>query len=201
MQVELEDGLHRYEWSGDSGREVVRADIVERLKRIDDGARQGALVRMVHDLGVEIPTHPPAAYAPMTWDDARRCARRGVTFGPHTVTHPILARTDDRRSAAEITTSWRRVSAEVPESVPVFCYPNGDPGSFGPREQRVLDQLGMVAALTTVQGFASRPRLAAAGANRFAVPRFPYLEERAPFRQVVSGLERAKRLVLGRPGA
>ena len=31
------------------------------------------------------------------------------------------------------------------------------------------------------------------GAGRYAVPRFPYQEQDAAFRQIVSGLERAKR--------
>ncbi len=28
----------------------------------------------------------------MSWDQARLCEERGMTFGPHTVTHPILSR-------------------------------------------------------------------------------------------------------------
>lgn len=201
VDVELGDGVHRYRWSDAGGRESVRADLVERLKLVDDATRQTAIARLAGDLDVAIPNTPPKRYAPMTWEDTRRCAQRGVTFGPHTVTHPILARTDDRRSITEIRDSWRRVKEEVPASVPIFCYPNGDPDSFGPREQGVLRQMGLVAALTTVQGYASSRVFAANhGAGRYAVPRFPYFEDAAAFRQVVSGLERAKRLVLGKTG-
>jgi peptidoglycan/xylan/chitin deacetylase (PgdA/CDA1 family) len=202
VDVDLGGSALHYRWSDAAGREGARADLAERLKRVDDSSRQAALARLAGDLEVEIPDLPPPRYAPMTWDDARRCAGRGVTFGPHTVAHPILSRVDPQRSAQEIGDSWRRVREEVPASVPIFCYPNGDPDSFGPREQRVLGELGLAAALTTVQDFASSRLLAAGhGAGRYAVPRFPYFDQAAPFRQVVSGLERAKRLAVGSAGS
>lgn len=194
VDVTVGDVVLRYRWPDARTRDSVRSDLVERLKRVADGSRRAALARLAQDLDVEVPAGPPARFAPMTWDDARRCALRGATFGPHTVTHPILSRLDDRQAETEIRDSWRRVQTELPAGPSVFCYPNGDPGSFTPREQQLLRVLGLTAALTTVQDFAS-PRLfrADGGAGRYAVPRFPYHEQDAAFRQVVSGLERAKR--------
>jgi peptidoglycan/xylan/chitin deacetylase (PgdA/CDA1 family) len=195
--VSLADRVLRYRWGDAQARGRVHAHLVERLKRVDDATRRSALARLARDLDVEVPAAPPPRYAPMTWDDARRGAERGVTVGPHTVTHAVLSRLDDRQAEEEIRESWRRVRTELPESPSVFCYPNGDPDSFTPREQRVLRALDMSAAVTTVEGFASSPLLVADdGAGRYAVPRFPYYEDDAAFRQVVGGLERAKRAAL-----
>jgi hypothetical protein len=128
----------------------------------------------------------------MTWDDVRACARRGVTFGPHTVSHPILAQLDDQQSAFEMLESWRRVCAETDATVPVFCYPNGGPDDFTDRECRVLQREGFAAGVTAVQqyvdGHAIAPPL-----GRFRLPRFPYYQHREDFLQVISGLERAMR--------
>jgi len=194
IDVDLGTVALRYRWTDDRTRDGVWSDLVERLKRVDDTTRRSVLTGLVRDLDVEVPTTPPARYAPMSWDDARRCLKHGAAFGPHTVTHPILSRLDDRQSEAEIRESWGRVKTEVPTSPAVFCYPNGDPDSFTPREQEAIRAAGMSAALTTVDDFAS-PSLfqADGGAGRFAIPRFPYTEDDAAFRQVVSGLERAKR--------
>lgn len=192
--VDLGTLVVRYRWGNARAREDVWSDLVERLKRIDDATRRSVLARLAHDLEVDVPATPPARYAPMSWEDARHCAKRGVTFGPHTVTHPILSRLDDRQSEVEIRDSWRRVQAELPGSPPFFCYPNGDPDSFTPREQRAVRGAGMAAALTTVDDYASaRLFMSDGGAGRYAIPRFPYYEDGAAFRQVVSGLERAKR--------
>jgi peptidoglycan/xylan/chitin deacetylase (PgdA/CDA1 family) len=201
VDVELGGSVQRYQWRDDAGREGARADLVERLKRVDDATRLATIARLAGVLDVELPESPPALYAPMTWDDARRCSERGVTFGPHTVTHPILSRVSDQQAAEEIADSWRRVKEEVPTSSPFFCYPNGDSESFGPREQKMLVESGLAGAVTTIQGYASTRLLTEKpGAGRYIMPRFPYFEEAAAFRQVVSGLERVKRLVLGREG-
>ena len=196
--VPLPDASLHYRLDDPPARGRACADLVERLKRVDDATRRAAIAALARDLDVELPAAPPARYAPMTWDDARRCCARGATFGPHTVTHPVLSRVADRESECEIRDSWSRVRAELPGGPPVFCYPNGDRDSFTPREQRLVRAAGMAAAVTTVDGFASGRGLRAdAGAGRYAVPRFPYLEGTAAFRQIVVGFERAKRGVRG----
>ncbi len=198
MAIDDAAGRLRYRWSDSREREHVRAEVVERLKRVDDATRRSALAGLASALDVEIPAAPPARYAPMTWEDARRCERRGVSFGPHTVTHPILSQVSDRQSAEEIGDSWLRVSAELAEPAPVFCYPNGGRDSFTPRERRVLAAAGLKAAVTTIQECASPGAFSAGdGAGRYALPRYPYFDEEIHFRQIVSGLERFKRRVLG----
>ena len=187
----------RYRWSSVRERDGVRADVVERLKRVDDVTRQSALVRLAADIEVEIPGAPPPQYAPMSWEDVRRCEGRGVTFGPHTLTHPILSQVSDARSLEEIGGSWRRVREEVSAATPVFCYPNGAQDSFTVRERSMLTQAGLRAAVTTIQDCASpRAFLADHGEGRYALPRYPYFDEQIHFRQIVSGLERLKRTVL-----
>lgn len=56
----------------------------------------------------------------MTWEQARGCEQMGMTFGPHTVTHPILSRTTDAQANDEITESWKRVREELNSPVSVF---------------------------------------------------------------------------------
>lgn len=177
-------------WRTPADRGRVVTDLVERLKAVPDAVRKDVLARLAAALEVEVPVRPPAAYAPMTWDDVRRCGRSGVSFGPHSRTHPILSRTDDAEAAAEIAGSWDRLREAAGEAaVPVFCYPNGDPGSFGVREEALVAAAGLDAAVSTVPGYASR-RVA-----RLAVPRMPYVQEDRAFAQVSSGLERAKMAV------
>jgi peptidoglycan/xylan/chitin deacetylase (PgdA/CDA1 family) len=198
VDVDMGDASLRYRIPDTRTREGVCADLVERLKRVDDATRRAALARLALDLDVEVPATPPPRYAPMTWDEARRCAHGGATFGPHTVTHPILSRVGDRQADAEISESWRRVRTEIPHAPAIFCYPNGDLDSFTAREPWLLRTHGLAAALTTVDDYAS-PRLfrSNGGSGRYAIPRFPYLEQDAAFRQIVSGLERAKRRARG----
>ena len=130
----------------------------------------------------------------MTWDDVRRLSLAGVTFGPHSVTHPLLSRVNAEQSQREIAESWRRVRAEAGVgAVPIFCYPNGEAADYGRREEEFVAESGMRAAVSTSPGYASPRHLsAAAPALRYGLPRFAYTDDRTAFIQCAGGMERAK---------
>jgi peptidoglycan/xylan/chitin deacetylase (PgdA/CDA1 family) len=195
--VMLDHGPDRWEyrWSDRAGRDAAILDITERLKRVPEADKRALIDRLGTALDVPLPATPPPDFTPMSWSEVRRCARAGVTFGPHTRTHPVLSRTGDVQAADEIAGSWRRVRDEAGNAaLPVFCYPNGDDDSFGERDIRLVAEAGLTAAVSTNQGYATR-RLFLAGRPlaRFAVPRMPYIEEGTFFVQMAGGLERAKR--------
>ena len=111
-----------------------------------------------------------------------------MSFGAHTVTHPILSRVSDEAARWELSESWRRLQAEAREPVPIFCYPNG---AFTARDVAILARSDLTCAVTT------KPRYAASnlfrdthGTARFTIPRFAYSENRARLRSVFTGFER-----------
>lgn len=66
----------------------------------------------------------------MTWDMLREMQSRGMSFGAHTVTHPILANATGDRQDWEISESRRRLEAELGRPIDAFSYPNGLSSSF-----------------------------------------------------------------------
>jgi peptidoglycan/xylan/chitin deacetylase (PgdA/CDA1 family) len=135
---------------------------------------------------VEIPARAPAQYAPLTWSEMRAHEGRGITFGPHTVTHPILPQVDDRQVEWEIAESCARVNAEMARPVNVFAYPSG---AYGSREIDVLARVGVQGAVTTRGAYASSERADTAGASRFAIPRFGYPETPDALMLIASGFK------------
>lgn len=196
-RVDLAGDVLSYAWTDAAERDEARWDLGHRLKRVSEVAKCAAIDSLAESLDVEIPHEAPEWCAPMTWDEIRGCVSRGVEVGPHTVTHPILSRVDTERAATEIRGSWQRLRAEVPEALPAFCYPNGDPGSFTGRELAMVRELGLRAGLSTYQEYATARMLSrgvdpAAVPGRFSLPRFTYPPSHAHLVQIVSGLERAK---------
>ena len=181
----------QYSWNDPASLLRTCRDLINRLKVLPNEEREAAHREIEARLEVELPRSPPAEFGPMTWDQVRALSGNGVSFGPHTVTHPILARTTDEQSRQEIQGSWQRLKEQVPDPVPVFCWPNGDPTSFGPREVRYAAQAGMLAGLSTVQAPLTRRQWESNG-GAFAVPRYAYPQQADDFAQVVSGLERLK---------
>ena len=121
-----------------------------------------------------VSSDPPPRYAPLSWDQVRTLETRGIKFGPHGVTHPILSRTTDDRSNEEITGSWSALKSRVSRPVPIFAYPNGGPGDFGRREIDTLRRCGFMGAVTTLPGYGSRHHLRASETSRYLIPRFGF---------------------------
>ena len=184
-------------------REREALPMIEALKLIPEAEKLDRIGNLVQAMGAELPRKPPPRFAPIAWDDVRRLSRSGVTFGPHTVTHPVLSRTGDEQSRFEIVESWRRVRDEAGDgAVPVFCYPNGERGDFTAREESTVALEGMRAALSTSIGYASHRHFSVSHPmERFRLPRFSYSEDRLALIQVASGVERGKmalRAAIGR---
>ena len=149
---------------------ALAGEISLRATRIPSSELEVLIAHLAALAQVSIPDAPPAAFRPMTWNAARELGARGVTFGPHTVTHPVLDRTSEEHARREITESWRRIREVLDAPLPVFSYPNG---GFGAREADLVRAAGLRAAVATT------PRYMTAGPPRddgwlFRLPRFPY---------------------------
>jgi peptidoglycan/xylan/chitin deacetylase (PgdA/CDA1 family) len=90
-----------------------------------------------------------------------------VEIGGHTVSHPILARTDDAVAYREIADNKDDLEGLLGERLRFFAYPNGKPGEdFAPVHAEMARRLGYQAALTTRRGVAS------AATDPYWLPRF-----------------------------
>jgi peptidoglycan/xylan/chitin deacetylase (PgdA/CDA1 family) len=182
----------RLQWSNASQCERSSRDAIRRFKTVTDATKERLIQTVSAALEVEVPERAPKEYKAMGWDEVRACARNGVTFGPHTVTHPILSRVDDRRAREEIGGSWQMVREATDAAVPVFCYPNGGPADFSAREKAFVRDAGMKAAVSGVGGCVELDGVTNGSTDRFSLPRFPYYEHKPRFVQIASGIEAMK---------
>jgi len=194
-QVQIGDKVLDYRWENEEQRSRAQADLTAKCKLIPQAEKPAAIAQLAHATDVEVPAVPPAAYAPMSWNQVRECEKRGMTFGPHTVTHPVLSRSTTDVAAHEITESWARLRTEVRTPVPVFCYPYGWWADFGDREVAVLRRLGFLGALAAEPGYANALSFRNNEDDRFKVRRFGFPDELPHMIQYVSGVERVKQLL------
>ena len=172
LSLELGGRRMHWQWRSPGDRDIALASVNEALKVVSDEEKERAIVLIADQLNVAIPSGPPPRFAAMSWDDVRRCAKMGVTFGPHSVTHPILPQVDAARSDWEMRESWRRLQVECSATVPVFCYPNG---AYSDREVSLLAATDLKAAVTTFSRYAAVGAFQSPSPTaRFAVPRFGY---------------------------
>ena len=184
-----------YAWASVAQARDAAVDFSERLKPVSEQERLDGVDRLCAALHADTSGPAPAAYETMSWDDLRTLVATGlVDVGPHTVTHPILSRLDADQISWEIRESWRRLRAECPSAIPVFCYPNGTPADFTRETMAAVRDAGLAAAVTTEPGHVGR--LGADADERFRLPRFSCPNDVAHLAQVVTGIEHAKLSVM-----
>lgn len=191
LSVPMGNSSLALEWPTSAERDAAQSLFTNACKRLSEDEKHAAIARLAVAADVEIPVRAPLAYAPMSWSDARRCEQSGMTFGPHTVSHPILTRTSDAQSRFEIEESWRRVTSELSKPVSVFCYPNGQAEDFSERETATIAAAGIRGAVVGLPGYADGDDIRHAE-NRFRVRRFAMPADPADLIQYVTGLERVK---------
>ena len=180
-------------WATPEQRTLVASDFIARCKAVSDAEKLAAILALASEADVALPDVPPPDCAPMTWEQLRACEGRGMSFGPHTVTHPILSQVDDAQSRREIVDSWARLREQARAPVPVFCYPNGGWADFGPREIATIREGGLAGAVVGAWGFADVREFGGADPDApFRVKRIPFPDDVPYVVQYVSGVERLK---------
>jgi len=101
----------------------------------------------------------------------------GMQIGAHTVSHPILARTDLTDARREIIGSKETLEHLLEAKIGLFAYPNGKPGNdYLPEHAALVRELGFDAAVSTAWGVADH------NTDPFQIPRFtPWDKSRLRF--------------------
>jgi peptidoglycan/xylan/chitin deacetylase (PgdA/CDA1 family) len=149
-------------------RELVRAtEIVESLKSFG-GCQREQIVAALEGLVVAESDMPLM----LTWEMIRQMRGELISFGSHTVTHPVLSRINAAEARRELSDSKRRIESMLGEEVPFFAYPNGAATDFSPQTIDLVREAGFKLALTTVSGTNDRhvnPR----ALKRYGAPNVP----------------------------
>ncbi len=88
----------------------------------------------------------------LTWDQIRAMCREGITFGSHTMTHPVVSRLTESQLEPELGESKRALEHRIGSRAVHFAYPFGKPADCGTAALPFLVQNGYRSAATTVEG-------------------------------------------------
>ncbi len=88
----------------------------------------------------------------LTSEQISEMSRRGVAFGAHTVTQPILSRETPERVLREVNESKSALEAVIGKPIFAFAYPNGRREDYNDTVVDTVKRAGFGAALTSVYG-------------------------------------------------
>lgn len=91
----------------------------------------------------------------LTWDQIRTMHRAGISFGAHTMTHPVVSRLEPAEMEWEILKSKAILEARLDASVRHFAFPFGKRDECGDAAISVVAKGGFDSAATTEWGLNS----------------------------------------------
>ncbi|HVB75198.1 MAG TPA: polysaccharide deacetylase family protein [Ktedonobacteraceae bacterium] len=121
--------------------------------------RETFLLAMHEALAVPVAITPEEdATRPLMWAEIREMQQSGeVSFGAHTMHHPILSYlTDQQEVQREIQECRVALEQQLERPVRAFAYPVGQRAHIGERVTQAVQQAGYDWAFTTLYGFNTR---------------------------------------------
>jgi peptidoglycan/xylan/chitin deacetylase (PgdA/CDA1 family) len=88
----------------------------------------------------------------LTWDQIQTMCREGITFGSHTMTHPVVSQLTRDQLESEISESKQLLEQRIMAPAPHFAFPFGKPADCGKAAPLVLARSGYRSAATTTEG-------------------------------------------------
>jgi peptidoglycan/xylan/chitin deacetylase (PgdA/CDA1 family) len=96
----------------------------------------------------------PKGLKPLKWEQISNMKESGlVSFGSHTVTHPILSRCNYEIQQYELYESKSRIEKELNEPCYMFAYPNGQMDDYMIKTIELLKKIKYKVALTAKHGY------------------------------------------------
>lgn len=129
---------------------VTQAQILRFLRSLDEHKRSLWIACLREKLDVADGKNMPELM--LTWDEVKTMHLDKISFGSHTVTHPILSKISPERVWQEISVSKAVIERHLGEAVRAFAYPNGTREDFRSSTKDLLGNVGYTCAVTSVFG-------------------------------------------------
>jgi peptidoglycan/xylan/chitin deacetylase (PgdA/CDA1 family) len=173
-------GIHHL--NSASSRLQMSNTVITTLKQFSIKKRDELINGMVVSNGVDIPPNLGEKLI-LSWDEIKEMSKNGISFGAHTVSHPILSRLSLEAASKEILDSKKHIEKELGQEVTTFCYPNGEPGDFSGDIEGILKSNGFKCAITLSPAAFVSPT-----SRIYELPRIPGTTSFDKFKLVTSGL-------------
>jgi len=111
----------------------------------------------------------------LSWDEVREMSTNGISFGAHTVNHPVLADISLEEARREILESKKTIENKIQKTVKTFAYPYGKDKDYSVDVTKIVEELGFDYACSTIRGYEQFPMKNYFNLKRRGVPIAPHL--------------------------
>ena len=134
-----------------SNREQTIQEICRLLKGMPEQLRSHKVDELIAPLDVRLDeTKLPQM---LTWEQVKEMSDNGITFGAHTLSHPVLTKISQEDARREIAESKRVLEEKIQKPVKYFAYPYGTETDFNEDIKNIVRDSGYTCALTFMDGY------------------------------------------------
>jgi peptidoglycan/xylan/chitin deacetylase (PgdA/CDA1 family) len=150
-QLDLElDGMRHFSLSSARERLEAAIEIISCLRKLPDWRRKECCAAL--EMQVELP-QAELADRMMNWQQVRTMQRAGISFGSHTVSHPVVNQLTLAEMERELAESKQFLEAKLACPILDFAFPFGQLHDCGiERTSPIVVRCGYRSASTTVPG-------------------------------------------------
>lgn len=145
--IDLKD-IGIYQLNSEKDRIKAGLSIVEKLKRIENSKKESIIEHLINIANVNI-SDKLGKQNILSWNEIKKMNKKGIDFGAHTVTHPILTNITLDKAKMEILNSKNCIEENLETKVKSFAYPNGDSNK---NLSSLISKLGFCCSVTTEPG-------------------------------------------------
>ena len=158
--------------------------ITRRLRNLPEERKRGLIEKLINTCQVDIPDNLGEELL-LSWDEVREMSDDGISFGAHTVNHPVLTNLPLEQARWEIVQSKKDIEEKLGKEVTAFAYPFGP---FNAEIAGLVKESGYTSAVTTESGLVN-PKT-----NPYELPRIGAVRNFNKLKLVFSGLYQDSRL-------
>lgn len=137
-----------YKVNTDADKKEVFCELVQHLKRIEFSEMEQKLEIIREKLKINKEELSKNELM-LTWNEIKEMKETGlISFGAHTVHHPILTKMNIENAKYEIRESKRVMEEKLGLAVEQFAYPNGD---YNTKIENIVKSSGYACACTTME--------------------------------------------------
>lgn len=146
-QLDLE-GLGSYSLESEPDKARAKSIITEELKKLPDKRKNSLVEKLLDVCQMEIPRNLGRRLI-LSWEEVREMSDEKLTFGAHSVNHPVLTKMPIDQAKNEIVRSKKAIEERLGKEVRAFCYPDG---KFNPEIVELVKKSGFNSAVSILTG-------------------------------------------------
>ncbi|MDZ7333336.1 MAG: polysaccharide deacetylase family protein [candidate division KSB1 bacterium] len=152
-------GLGEFEIITAKQKDHAIHQITDHVKKFMNGCRKEEITEYLETRYSTNDDAGNSQWLMLNWDQIKEMARSGITFGAHTMTHPILTQISTEEAQREIQLSRKIIEENIGMKVDLFAYPNGNADDYNDKIIDLVKSEGFSAACTLIPGVNRRNNL------------------------------------------